>query len=348
MGAESFWQLAGFFLSLGGAIACTIVAVMLLGRTASPRRERGGVIAALGITAAWCVTIAAWGPGTLPANLIETARNLAWILVLYRLFGNDGRDHSLAPIRPLVLVLAFVECMQPAVAVLEYRFATTIPARELAFSVGALFRALVAVGALVLVHNLYAGASTVSRQVLRWPAAALSGMWAFQLNLYAIAWLAGTMPIELTALRGLVIAVVAVLFAIGANARAAELRIVPSRAVAFQSLSLLVIGAYLFTITLLSESLNLLGGELSRFTQVGFLFAAATVALLWLPSKRVRGWLRVKAFKHLFQHRYDYRAEWLRFTGTIGRAGPDAPALPIRAAQALADITDSQGAALLL
>ena len=30
--------------------------------------------------------------------------------------------------------------------------------------------------------------------------------------------------------------------------------------------------------------------------------------------------------KHLFEHRYDYRKEWLRFTDTLGRAGPDARA----------------------
>jgi putative PEP-CTERM system histidine kinase len=99
---------------------------------------------------------------------------------------------------------------------------------------------------------------------------------------------------------------------------------------------------------LVSRSLSLLGGDFGRLAQVGFLAAAGIAALVWLPSARLRGWLRVKAFKHLFQHRYDYRAEWLRFTETVGRSGKDAPALPDRAAQALADIADSQGALLLL
>ncbi len=348
MGGGSLWHFVGFFTNLGGAVACAIVALVLARRTGQPRRERGAAIAAFAISAVWCVTNAAWGPGTSVAALLETARNLAWLLVLYRLFGNDGRDHSTSAIRPLVFVLGIVQCFQPALLVLELRVEGSANVQEIVFAVAALLHALVAVGALVLLHNLYAGASSVSRQVLRWPAAALAGMWAWQLNLYALGWLGGSMPTELIALRGLVMGAVALLFAIGANARAAELKILPSRTVAFQSLSLLVIGAYLFAITIAAQSMSLLGGGLSRLTQVGFLFAAATFAILWLPSKRVRGWLRVKVFKHLFQHRYDYRAEWLRFTGTIGRAGPDAPALPIRAAQALADITDSQGAVLLL
>jgi putative PEP-CTERM system histidine kinase len=348
MDQGSLWHFVGFFLNLGGAVTCALVVLVLARRTGHPRRERSAAIAAIALSAAFCVTNAAWGPGSSWASLIESARNLAWLLVLYRLFGNDGRDHSLAPIRPLIFALGFVECLQPAVLVLDIRFGGSPAVHELAFSVSVLFRALVAVGALVLLHNLYAGASSVSRQVLRWPAAALAGMWAWQLNLYALAWIGGSFPGELLALRGLVAGMVALLFAIGANARAAELRIAPSRAVAFQSLSLLVIGGYLFAITLLAQSLSLLGDAVPRLTQVGFLFAAATFAILWLPSKGFRGWVRVKAFKHLFQHRYDYRAEWLRFTGTIGRAGADAPVLPVRAAQALADITDSQGAVLLL
>lgn len=345
---SELWSLAGFFFNLAGAVACALVAAWLIGRRDSPRRERPAAIVALAVTAAWCVTNAAWAPGSLLAEVIETPRNLAWIIVLYRLFANDGRDQSLRPIRPLVIALAFVECLQPAVTVLDARFGSDPQVHAAAHSVASLLRAMVAAGALVLLHNLYAGASASARLVLRWPAAALAGMWAWQLNLYTLAWFTGHLPEGLIALRGLVAAAMALLLAVGANARAADLRLVPSRAVAFQSLSLLVIGGYLLAMFLLAQSLSLLGGDLGRLTQVGFVFAAMTVALLWLPSKRLRGWLRVHAFKHLFQHRYDYRAEWLRFTGTIGRAGPNAPALPERAAQALADIADSQGAVLLL
>ncbi|MXO73969.1 PEP-CTERM system histidine kinase PrsK [Altererythrobacter aerius] len=347
MPADAAWSLLGFALNLAGAVACALVAA-LLWRRASPRSERPAAIAALLITAVWCVTAAAWGAGSTAAEIIESARNLAWVVVLYRLFGNDGRDQMLAPIRPLVMVLCLVECLLPLVTLLDARFGADKGLHAVAFSVTASLRTLVAVGALVLVHNLYAGASPVARQILRWPAAALTVFWTFQLNFYAAAWFTQSMPAEVSALRGLVPAAVASLLAVAANARAADLKLVPSRAVAFQSLSLALIGLYLAGMLLVSRWLSLLGGDLGRLTQVAFLFAAVTAAVFWLPSGKVRGWLRVNAFKHLFQHRYDYRAEWLRFTATIGRAGPDAPALPDRAAQALADITDSTGAVLLL
>ena len=65
-------------------------------------------------------------------------------------------------------------------------------------------------------------------------------------------------------------------------------------------------------------------------------------------SQRARGWLKVKLAKHLFEHRYDYRTEWLRFTETLGRVGPDAPPLGERIVKAFADIVDAPGGLLLV
>lgn len=348
MGGGPLWLLTGFFLDLLAAICCLLVAVWLMRRIDGNRRERPAMVGALIVSCAWCVGNAAFGPGAHLSSFIETMRDLAWLFVLYRLFANDGRDQSLAPIRPLVVVLVAVECLQPLLLVLDIRLAGDAAVADVILAVSALLRVLVAVGALVLLHNLYAGASAAFRLELRWTAAGLGILWAYQLNLYAVTYFTGASSSELLALRGLFIALSTALFALGANSRAADLKLLPSRAVAFQSLSLLVIGAYLLVMLVVSQSLSLLGGGLARLTQVGFVFAAAAVAVSWLPSRRLRGWLRVNVFKHLFQHRYDYRAEWLRFTETIGRAGPGARALAERAAQALADITDSDGAALLL
>ncbi len=69
-------------------------------------------------------------------------------------------------------------------------------------------------------------------------------------------------------------------------------------------------------------------------------------AMVLLPSARARGWMKVKLAKHLFEHRYDYRSEWLRFTETLGRAGPDAPPLSERIVKAFADIVDTAGRAV--
>ena len=63
---------------------------------------------------------------------------------------------------------------------------------------------------------------------------------------------------------------------------------------------------------------------------------------------KARAWAKVKLAKHLFEHRYDYRSEWLRFASTVGRSGPNAPPLGERVIKAFADITDSPGGLLLV
>src|SRR6185295_1422718 len=52
--------------------------------------------------------------------------------------------------------------------------------------------------------------------------------------------------------------------------------------------------------------------------------------------------------KHLFEHRYDYRQEWLRFTDTVGRQSETEASLEERVVKALADIGGSPAGLLLL
>src|SRR4029079_11115854 len=70
--------------------------------------------------------------------------------------------------------------------------------------------------------------------------------------------------------------------------------------------------------------------------------------MVLIPSARARGWLKLKLAKHLFEPRYDYRAAWLRFTETLGLAGPEAPPLSERIVRAFADIVDAPGGLLLV
>jgi putative PEP-CTERM system histidine kinase len=111
---------------------------------------------------------------------------------------------------------------------------------------------------------------------------------------------------------------------------------------------LLVIGGYLIVMVGAAQSMAWLGGDVSQLAQLGFAFVTTVVVIAMVPSGRVRGWINVMLAKHFFQHRYDYRAEWQRFTRTIGRAGANAAPLHARVVQAVADITDSARGVLLV
>ncbi|OBV11799.1 Periplasmic Sensor Signal Transduction Histidine Kinase [Erythrobacter dokdonensis DSW-74] len=295
-----------------------------------------------------CAVTAALGPESILDVPFIIARNLALFAAIFAMFSADGRAASLKPIRPLIITLVMVQLCQPLVLILELR-ATSVPAlAQLAFEVRLLIDLLMAIGALMLLHNLYAGAAVASRYLLRWTVIGLSGIFAYDLNLATIAYLGGEYPPLLRDLRGLFAAVMGVLFALGVNPVGPRVQFSPSRAVTFRTLSLLLIGSYLALMFLVAKSLPLIGGDFARTAQVVFLMLAAGAAIMALPSPRLRAWLRVTATKHLFQHRYDYREEWLRFTRTIGRGGKHSASLEERAVKALADITESPAGLLLM
>jgi putative PEP-CTERM system histidine kinase len=334
---------AGFWL---GAIACTLAA----SRLAAGRRQGGGVllsmIAALGFTALWSVVAAVSGTDSAWEMLAETARNLSWLAVIHRYFTLDVHAVSLKPVRWVIAVMAVIEVLQPVLLGLVLLRGQSSAAVILHAAI--LLRLLVSVGGLVLVHNLYVSARSGLAAAARWPAAGLAVMWLIDLNHYTVAYLADSYPVLLAALRGFGAVLFAGLAVLGAADNSASLRFRPSRTVAFQSASLLVIGAYLLSMWLLAQWLGTRGGDFAAAFQVAFVAAATGLALITLPSRRIRGWLRVTLTKHLFQHRYDYREEWLRFTRTISQDGTGTAPLQERVVQAMADITDSPAGLLLV
>ena len=175
---------------------------------------------------------------------------------------------------------------------------------------------------------------------------ALAAMWAYDLHLYTVAYFTHTPGAELFALRGIVLAALALPFALGV--RNASWKIQLSRAATFQSVSLIVILAYLVAMMLAARAMEIVGGDWARIGQVGIVFVMTLAALVLLPSAKMRAWLRVVLAKHLFEHRYDYRQEWPRFTDTVGRQSETGASLEERVVKALADIGGSPAGLLLL
>lgn len=349
---NSGWDLVAALAHLSAACAAVTLAAWLARRTTAAGAAGAALPLALLLSAGWCLVIAAQGVNAHVAQVAEALRNLAWLAVVYRLFSTDGRHTLVRPVRPVIVALAAIELLQIAQGLIApgFDFAGHAPSSARADALlhaAVMFRLMFTIGGLVLLHNLYGGASAPARAVLHWPALAVALLWLFDLNLYTVAYLTDAWPEELAALRGFVMLATVAALVPGITRRRAELRLAPSRAVAFELASLLGIGVYLLAMTALGKWLSLVGGEYARLFRFGFLIAGVAAAALILPSRRMRGWLKVMLVKHLFRHRYDYRAEWLRFNRTIGRAGSGSAPLEERAIQSLCDITDSPAGLLL-
>jgi putative PEP-CTERM system histidine kinase len=301
---------------------------------------------AFAVTALWAIFQALLGPATIAAGVAEAGRNFAFLAFMFAIF--EGADGERQPAVKLVYtVLASVIGLQLTLAGVIPGFAHQ-PIIHAALTAAAQAIGLtVAAGSLVLVHNLYAQAAPDSRWGLRLPMLALAAMWTYDLHLYTIAWLSRGPVADLVAMRGAILAALVPLFAM-ASRRNAEWRVQISRAATFQSLSVVGILGYLVLMMSATRVLEIVGGEWVRIGQVAIIFAMTLAALVLLPSGRMRAWTRVIVAKHLFEHRYDYRDEWLRFTRTIGVAGEDEAPLAQRIVKALADVADTPAGLLLV
>lgn len=327
-----------------GAAGCSGAAMWLW-----PRRSRFGgagplLVVAVTLAGLWAAAGLLGGPHSIGFSVAGSLRDLAWLAVIYRLFEGDGRLNSVAPLRPLFAVLAGLQAVRAGL--LGWYGGPEL--HGAALDLNALLSLLADVGGLVLVHNLYAGASAGSRMSLRWPATGLALLWGFDLNHYTVVYLMGDPPAPMIALRGLSVLPLALLPVFGVRGGSETVRVAPSRAVVFQSASLGLIGAYLVAMVLVARGLGSAESDLAGIVQACFVAFASIVALVVLPSRRLRAWLRVSVTKHFFRHRYDYRAEWLRFIRTVAQTGARDASLEVRAVQSIADITDSSAGLLFV
>jgi putative PEP-CTERM system histidine kinase len=304
------------------------------------------LVAAFAVVSLWAIFVALLGPRHLMSGLAEAARNFAFLAFMYGIFRSASDDDRQRALKVVYCAVAAVIGLQLVVAGVLPNYTDHEIVYEALTSTSNILGLTVAAGSLVLVHNLYGQASPDSRWGIRLPMMALAGMWIYDLHLYTVAYLTREPADDLFAMRGAIVALTMPLFAL-ASRRNAAWKMQLSRAATFQSLSLLAILVYLILMMSATRAMEIAGGEWVRIGQIGFVFAITLAASVLLPSGKARAWLGVVLTKHLFEHRYDYREEWLRFTRTIGLGGADAAPLADRITKALADIAGSPAALLL-
>ena len=297
-------------------------------------------------TAVWSVIAGVCGRDAVLTMIFGDIRNLAWIILLYEM-SSGVRSHSIGGLRLVFGAVALVIGLSSILSLLALCVALEPAQFEQVLGVSRLLRITLSAGALILVHNIYGQAAPESRVRIRGPMLGLTLMFGYDLNLATVAYLDSAGAGDLFRLRGVFLALTAPFFTSTGGAKD-SLKIKLSRAATFQSLSLFAICCYLAAMAVLAGALrNPKWNWGSAGTALLFLALVAGASTLVL-SERARGWLKVKLAKHLFEHRYDYRSEWLRFTEALGRSGPQAAPLGDRMVKAFATIVDSPGGLLLV
>lgn len=166
---------------------------------------------------------------------------------------------------------------------------------------------------LMLIERLFRNISPDFRWSIKPLCLGLVGVFLFDLYLYSDALLFNRVNTDAFSIRGFAHALSLPLVALSViRSHDWKRRLVMSQRAALQSLTLLIVGAYLLFMAAAGyyvRSWRRVGTCSAVGTTLGF--ADACGADL---SGSMRARLRVQVGKHFFSYRYDYREEWLRFT----------------------------------
>ncbi|WP_375196907.1 XrtA/PEP-CTERM system histidine kinase PrsK [Sphingobium sp.] len=339
----------------GHALAAVLFAALgiFILRRRDEAPEQPLLAAALLLTSCWSLYVSFGGVERPLTGIGENIRNAAWLLLLFVMLrrGPAARAGSLVAIGAVYAAVAGLIMLQTFTDLIWRQLPVMSELHRALVHVSLILHMMTAIGSLMLVHDLYISWPTRERGRVALLLGALAAMWTYDLNLYAIGYFAMERANILYALRGPMMVLLAPVIAVAIrNDMAGRLQL--SRTLTLQSLSLAAAALYVVVLATAAVLLELVAGPYARLIEIGCVFFMAVSALVLLPSRRLQAFWKVQVAKHFFQHRYDYRTEWMRFGDTIGQAGgrPGDNALPLgeRVAKAVADITESPAAILML
>ena len=199
---------------------------------------------------------------------------------------------------------------------------------------------------LVLVEQLFRNVPEDFRWHAKPLCIAVGSFFLFDIYLYSHAVLLGRFDPTAVAIRTGIHTIAVPLLYLAAKRRAdwvSKLQV--SRSAVFHTTTLFLTGVYLLFISAIGYYVRDFGGTWGTALQSGLVFLALVFLTALFFSSAARARVRVFIGKHFFSYRYDYRAEWLRFTAMLsGNSSPrEMGGLVVRG---MANMLQSPGGAL--
>ena len=206
---------------------------------------------------------------------------------------------------------------------------------------------LLACAGLVLTEQVVRNAPAGNSHGVRLLVVGIGGQMAYDLFLFSQAQLLGSMDPTAWALRGLVVAGLALPVAYSfRHLPASQPRVFVSRHVVFYTSAFVAVGLYLCFMALGGYLVRQLGGSWGNALQIAFLAGAAGVLISLLVSDSPLRRLRVFISKHFYRTKYDHRAAWLQFVQTLSSTAETDPRR--NAINAVAQLLSSPGGLLVM
>lgn len=266
-------------------------------------------------SAAWAGACALAYAGTLDPRwplAVDLVRYSAWLAFLLLSIAPATRAGRGAVLRVLVLTAALLVGW----GVKANLDQLGIPWRQVELPAGNLL-ALGSFG-LVMLEQLFRNQGDATRWNAKPVCLALGFVFVFDVYCSSEAVLLGEFDDTALAIRGVVHAMAIPLLVLATRRDDRWVgKIQVSRSAAFYSAAVVLVGIYLLFVSGVGYYVRYFGGSWGRALQLALLFAALLILAVILVSGTVRSRLRVYLGKNFFSYRYDYREEWLRFTGRL-------------------------------
>jgi len=275
-----------------------------------------------------------------------------WVLCSLT-FARQAGPWKIGRFLQIVVLLAFTPALMPLFKPLDaFFYAPDFPAERLLFlnNIGYFyFLGIMAwlVFSLVNFEKTFANASPSSQFKIKFDIIGIGTILAVQIFYFSQALLYRTINMSYLPVRSLMYLVAVGLISYSMYRRRGEVRIQVSRQAAFKSVVLIAVGIYLLLIGFLGEGMQHFGISFPRTVTISFVFLFGLALLILMLSGRVRREVKVALHKNFYQHKHDYRTQWLSFTKQLSTSRTSDELLT-RILEAYCDIFGIDGAALFL
>ena len=277
---------------------------------------------------------------------VESLRNLAWYFLLTVLISKqqfDNQYYILGRSKKIPIFIALIL----GIIILEFFSQIRYPLQQI---IGFDFRPLVHIGfsliGLILVEQLFRNAAQEQRWAIKFICLGLASIFSIDFVFYSKSLLFNQLDSLLWQLRAIVNVLVVPLLAVSFYRLGQDqVKIQVSNKIIFHSTVILGAGVYLLIMSMAGYYIKIYGGNWGTIAQVSFIILAILLLLVFFVSGKIRAITKVYFSKHFFQHRYDYREEWIKLSKEIADTNnfDDLSYLIVRT---MANIVDSSGGGL--
>ncbi len=250
----------------------------------------------------------------------ETLRNAGWYFFLSVLISRQQFQDQYGFFKRFwqpkaMLVLVVVVFVLELFSELRYNVQTII-----GFDFRLIVHVIFALTGLILVEQLYRNAAVEQRWNIKFICISLAGLFIFDFIIFSKSLMFSTLDLDLWNARGLINALLVPLLIISIQRLHTEsVPIAISKKLIFHTTVLIGAGLYLLLMSLMGVYIRDYGGNWGAIAQIGFIFLALVLLLVFFVSGKARALVKVYFSKHFFQHRYDYRHEWIKLSKTLAQ-----------------------------